>query len=107
MEILFDAAYAQAPEDYVFNVFIQDANWSNHTNIVSLEMDDITPGEWQTVHVEVELPEGFERNATPQYFGLQSHNLRNMEDAPITVASLVLEGDEIGRASCRKGWRLR
>jgi len=93
MEILFDAAYAQAPEDYVFNVFIQDANWSNHTNIVSLEMDDITPGEWQTVHVEVELPEGFERNATPQYFGLQSHNLRNMEDAPITVASLVLEGD--------------
>lgn len=93
LEILFDAAYAEAHEDYVFNVFIQDANWSNHTNIVSLEMDDITPGEWQTVHVEVELPEDFERNAAPQYFGLQSHNLLNMADAPITIASLVLEGD--------------
>ena len=93
LEILFDAAYADAHEDYAFNVFIQDANWSNHTNIASLEVGDITPGEWQTVHVEVELPEDFERNAAPQYFGLQSHNLLNMPDAPITIASLVLEGD--------------
>lgn len=93
LTLQLDEAYAQAPEDFEFRVFIQDANWSNHTNLAVWTIEDLTPGEWVTKEFVMELPEGFERNGTPQHFGFQVFGVSDMPDAPIKVGEMRIEGD--------------
>ncbi|WP_111642454.1 glycoside hydrolase family 5 protein [Marinimicrobium alkaliphilum] len=92
LQLYFDEAYADAPEDFEFYLFIQDSNWSNHTNIGEWTMEDITPGEWMTVEFEMELPEAFNRNGLPQHFGFQGVNLYGIPDSPIRVGEMRIEG---------------
>ncbi|HEY7883378.1 MAG TPA: cellulase family glycosylhydrolase, partial [Cellvibrionaceae bacterium] len=93
LTLQLDAAYASAPEDFEFRVFIQDANWSNHTNLAVWSIADLSPGEWVTHEFEMELPEGFERTGTPQHFGFQVFGISDMPDAPIKVGEMRIEGD--------------
>lgn len=93
ISVMLDEAYAQAPEDFEFRVFIQDANWSNHTNLAVWSVADLAPGEWVTKTFDMELPAEFERNGTPQHFGFQVFGISDMPDAPITVGEVRIEGD--------------
>jgi len=55
--------------NYIFQVFLQDKDWSNHFTAIELSQDDFVPGEWKDISVDVEFPAEFARDGTPQHFG--------------------------------------
>lgn len=92
LTVQLDEAYANAPYDFEFRLFIQDVNWSNHFDIGAWGLETLTPGEWVTLEVEVDFPEAFVRSGTPQHFGFQVAGVFGIPDAPIKVSELRVEG---------------
>lgn len=91
VSLQLDAAYSEAPEDFEFRIFMQDVDWS-HTNLAVWTLEELTPGEWNTMEFDMVFPEEFERNGTPKLFGFQVFGVSDMPDAPITVGEVRIEG---------------
>ncbi|ACE86060.1 hypothetical protein [Cellvibrio japonicus] len=79
-------------KEFNFQVFLQDANWSNHTAPINLEGDEMVYGEWHTYSVDVELPEGFDVGGKPRYLGIDMLSTSFETSEKIIVSSLVVEG---------------
>lgn len=58
-------------ESAEFNLqfYMQDAGWANHFEAINLIGDELVYGDWNNFEIEVEFPEGFDRNGTPQHLG--------------------------------------
>lgn len=56
--------------EFNFQMFFQDANWSHHNSPIDMTGDELTYGEWMTISVEPEFPEGFDMTGTPKFVGI-------------------------------------
>lgn len=87
-----DPAYASAPDDFRFMLFMQDSGYANHFNIGTWTIAELKPGEWVTFEMDVVFPEAFERTGVPQNFGFQAIGLYDLPDAPIKISDFRIEG---------------
>lgn len=66
---LFVPEYYRDISSLEVQFYLQDANWSNHFNVIALTHDQLTIGQWQDIEVVVQFPEGFNREGLPKHMG--------------------------------------
>lgn len=56
--------------EFNFQMFFQDVNYGHHNSPIDMTGDELTYGEWMTISVEPEFPDGFDMTGTPQFVGI-------------------------------------
>ncbi|WGO99989.1 cellulase family glycosylhydrolase [Saccharophagus degradans] len=77
---------------FEFQLFLQDANWQNHFAAKIWNQDELIPGEWMDLVVEVEFPAEFDRAGIPQYLGFDLSSEVALPQDPILIDEIVFEG---------------
>lgn len=77
--------------------YLQDANWSNHFNAFALTHDQLTIGEWQDIEVQVQFPEGFNRDGLPKHMGFSFATSldASVQGAPMSTTDAIKVDDLI------------
>ena len=82
--------------DFNFQMFFQDANWSHHNSPIDMEGDELTYGEWMTIAVEPEFPEGFDLTGTPKFVGIDMFARKGAggfkTSDEVIIGSILFEG---------------
>ncbi|MEN0035664.1 MAG: hypothetical protein AAGC78_01295 [Cellvibrio sp.] len=82
--------------EFNFQMFFQDANWSHHNSPIDMTGDELKYGEWMTITVEPEFPEGFEMNALPKFVGIDMFARKGAGGFKTTdkviIGSILFEG---------------
>ncbi len=97
---IFIPAYYESIPDFLIQFYLQDSNWSNHFDVINVGHEGLVFGDWNSFEVEVEFPEGFNRDGLPQHMGfsfstsLDSNNpgVPMSQTDPIRIDEIIFEG---------------
>jgi hypothetical protein len=82
--------------EFNFQMFFQDANWSHHNSPIDMTGDELKYGEWNTISVVPEFPEGFDLNGTPKFVGIDMFARKGAGGFKTTdeviIGSILFEG---------------
>ena len=82
--------------EFNFQMFFQDANWSHHNSPIDMKGDELKYGEWMTISVEPEFPEGFDLVGLPKFVGIDMFARKGAGGFKTTdkviIGSILFEG---------------
>lgn len=82
--------------EFNFQMFFQDANWSHHNSPIDMTGDELKYGEWMTITVEPDFPEGFDLNGMPKFVGIDMFARKGAGGFKTTdkviIGSILFEG---------------
>ncbi len=82
--------------EFNFQMFFQDTNWSHHNSPIDMTGDELKYGEWMTITVEPEFPEGFDMSGLPKFVGIDMFARKGAGGFKTTdeviIGSILFEG---------------
>ena len=82
--------------EFNFQMFFQDSNWKYHNSPIDMTGDELKYGEWMTISVEPEFPEGFDLIGTPKFVGIDMFARKGAGGFKTTdeviIGSILFEG---------------
>jgi hypothetical protein len=97
---IFIPAYYEGITSLTVQFYLQDSNWSNHFDVVNLAYDQLKIGDWNDLDVQVQFPEGFNRDGLPKHMGFSFATSLDgavtgpamSKTDPIKVDDIIFEG---------------
>lgn len=90
---VFIPAYYQ-DKSLTLQFYMQDVEWSHHFDAIHLTGDELVYGDWNEFNLEVEFPEGFNRNGVPKHLGFSFNTEGGVmsPSEPFLIDEVIFEG---------------